>query len=168
VFLNPANLLFVTICHRVNYMYNGKQYFTLKGNNLPGMFMLHPLIHFNLSSELDSLDCNAIVQITQYLIKSTKSWAMGFIVISTSCLKLLLTPIVALKMIKTFKFHCQLTRWHYQGKDGSCRTSDQSPLFILFFPYQILSAPPKISVYLSCSAVHLPYYCNINFVLFVK
>lgn len=106
MFLNPANLFFVTICHRVNYMYNGKKYFTLKGNNLPGMFMLHPLIHFNLSSELDSSDCNAIVQITQYLIKSTKSWAMGFIVISTSCLKLLLTPIVALKIIKTFKFHC--------------------------------------------------------------
>lgn len=29
--------------------------------------MLHPLIHLNLSSELDSSDCNAIVWITQCL-----------------------------------------------------------------------------------------------------
>lgn len=34
--------------------------------------MLHPLIHLNLSSELDSSDCNAIVWITQCLVNSRR------------------------------------------------------------------------------------------------
>ena len=38
------------------------------------MFMLHPLIHLNLSSELDSSDCNAIVWITQCLVNSRRGW----------------------------------------------------------------------------------------------
>ena len=36
--------------------------------------MLHPLIHLNLSSELDSSDCNAIVWITQCLVNSRRGW----------------------------------------------------------------------------------------------
>ena len=28
---------------------------------IPGMFMLHPLVHFNLPSKLDSFDSNTIV-----------------------------------------------------------------------------------------------------------
>lgn len=36
------------------------------------MFMLHPLIYLNLSSELDSSDCNAVVWITQCLVNSRR------------------------------------------------------------------------------------------------
>ena len=84
--------------------------------------MFHPLIHFNLSSELDSSDCNAIICITQYLLINSK-----MVGILNSCLNLTTdTHCSTTRWIKILISLTAMTKWHYQGKGGSCRTSDQS------------------------------------------
>ena len=40
--------------------------------NVPGTFMLHPLVHFNLPSEFHSSDRHTIAWITQRLINERK------------------------------------------------------------------------------------------------